>query len=197
VTPAAPLIESILGPNTTRSAVVRKTLGPLASEGAFAQWRCHGRAWAEGPTELDLRVRALQAAAPSIGDGGCSHCSAPPLGTTQRAPAGEQRIFADGSAHIAHRCAFSALQRLAVSSLIALPPADCASLAEHTKLNKERAAIFQQRCSGRIGPYRESNHGAVTAATSRKEPVQEFWMFVRAIACVKAEATASQSYFDD
>ena len=83
-------------------------------------------------------------------------------------------------------------QRASMRLLCAAAPrgllAHCATdrglhiLAEHTKLNKERGAIFQQRCSGRIVPHHRSNHGAVTAVTSRREPVQEFWMFVRAIA---------------
>jgi hypothetical protein len=158
VTPAAPLIESILGPNTTRSAVVRKTLGPLASEGAFAQWRCHDRAWAEGPTELDLRVRALRAAAPSIGDGGCAHRSGPPLGAPQRAPAGEPRISADGSARNAHRCAFSAWQRLGDFSLIALASMDW--LAAHgrhqTQHRKERdGEQLQPELMAPKGPLRQ------------------------------------------
>jgi hypothetical protein len=57
----------------------------------------------------------------------------PPLIT----PSGARKRTADGSAHIAHRCAFSVLQRLADSSIIE----GLARRMEHTKLNKERGSF--------------------------------------------------------
>jgi len=117
---AAAPIESILGPRTTRSAVVRRTLGPLAGEVAFAQWRCHDRACAESPTEPDFRVRARRTRAPSFCGQSAHIVLAPSRNATPRRPSGARKRTADGSAHTAHRCAFSALQRLADSALIAL-----------------------------------------------------------------------------
>ena len=41
-------------------------------------------------------------------------------------------------------------------------------------IRRLQALIFQQRCSGRIGPHHGSEHGAVTAVTRRRDLRQEF-----------------------
>ena len=165
-----------------RNVAFDQIAAPFVQRRTSAPHHRHDGCTADAPIEPDFRVRARRTRAPSICGRFAPIVLAPSRNATPRHPSGARKRTADGSAHTAHRCAFSALQRLAGSSLIALPTADCATLAEHTKLNKERGAIFQQRCSGRIGPHHGSEHGAVTAVTSSREPVQEFRMFVRAIA---------------
>ena len=156
-----------------RNAASENIARSLAQLGAGALHHRRDSSTADGPAEPDFRVRPRQTRAPSICGRFARIVLAPSQNATPRHPSGARKRTADGSAHTAHRCAFSVRQRLGDRSIIALASRNGGALhREHTKLNTKRARRQRRSVRGRPSGAPAYHH---RAGRARMREVQQEW----------------------